>query len=73
MIDTDRLTIIEEGTGNAVRKSGIDCKEIFLVYKGWISNCGYAKTKVFIDESLRKLQIFDHHDAKTTKMFMMFK
>ena len=56
MIDTAQAYHNEEGVGNAVQKSGIDRKEIFLVSKVWISNYGYEKAKASIDESLRKLQ-----------------
>ena len=56
MIDTAQAYHNEEGVGNAVRRSGIDRGEIFLVSKVWISNYGYEKTKASIDESLRKLQ-----------------
>ena len=56
MIDTAQAYHNEEGVGNAVRKSGIDRKDIFLVSKVWISNYGYEKAKASIDESLRKLQ-----------------
>ena len=56
MIDTAQAYHNEEGVGNAVRKSGIGRKAIFLVSKVWISNYGYEKAKASIDESLRKLQ-----------------
>lgn len=56
MIDTAQAYHNEEGVGHAVRKSGIDRKELFLVSKVWISNYGYEKAKDSIDESLRKLQ-----------------
>ena len=56
MIDTAQAYHNEEGVGNAVRRSGINRKEIFLVSKVWISNYGYEKAKASIDESLRKLQ-----------------
>ena len=56
MIDTAQAYHNEEGVGNAMQKSGIDRKEIFLVSKVWISNYGYEKTKASINESLRKLQ-----------------
>ena len=56
MIDTAQAYHNEEGVGNAMRKSGIDRKEIFLVSKVWISNYGYEQAKASIDESLRKLQ-----------------
>ena len=56
MIDTAQAYHNEEGVGNAMRKSGVDRKDIFLVSKIWISNYGYEKAKASIDESLRKLQ-----------------
>ena len=43
MIDTAQAYHNEEGVGNTIRKSDIDCKEIFLVSKIWISNYGYKK------------------------------
>jgi len=56
MIDTAQAYANEEGVGRAVKKSGIDRKDIFLVTKVWISNYGYERAKASIDESLRKLQ-----------------
>lgn len=56
MIDTAQAYHNEEGVGNAVHKSGIDRKELFLVSKVWISNYGHGKAKASIDASLRKLQ-----------------
>ncbi|MDE6494566.1 MAG: aldo/keto reductase [Bacteroidales bacterium] len=56
MIDTAQAYHNEEGVGNAVRRSGINRREIFLVSKVWISNYGYEKAKASIDESLRRLQ-----------------
>ena len=46
----------EEAVGKAIKNSGIDRKDIFLVTKVWVSNGGYEKAKASIDESLRKLQ-----------------
>ena len=56
MIDTAQAYHNEEGVGNAVRRSGIDRRDIFLVSKVWISNYGYEKAKASIDESLSRLQ-----------------
>lgn len=56
MIDTAQAYHNEEGVGNAIRKSGIDRKDIFVVSKVWISNYGYEKAKASIDASLRALQ-----------------
>ncbi len=55
MVDTAQAYHNEEAVSAAVRKSGIDRKDIFLVSKIWISNYGYEKAKASIDESLRKL------------------
>ncbi|MBR1543134.1 MAG: aldo/keto reductase [Bacteroidaceae bacterium] len=56
LIDTAQAYQNEEGVGNAIAKSGIDRKEIFLVSKIWMTNYGYEKAKASIDESLRKLK-----------------
>ena len=56
MIDTAQAYANEEGVGRALKKSGIDRKDIFLVTKVWISNYGYERAKASIDESLKKLQ-----------------
>lgn len=56
LIDTAQAYHNEESVGNAVRKSGIDRRDIFLVSKIWISNYGYKKAKRSIDESLNRLQ-----------------
>lgn len=56
MIDTARVYHNEEGVGNAIVKSGIDRKDLFLVTKIWISDYGYEKAKTSIDESLRRLR-----------------
>lgn len=56
LIDTAQAYFNEEAVGNAIKKSGVDRKDIFLVTKVWVSNGGYEKAKASIDESLRKLQ-----------------
>ena len=56
LIDTAQAYFNEEAVGSAIKKSGIDRKDIFLVTKVWVSNGGYEKAKASIDESLRKLQ-----------------
>lgn len=56
MIDTAQAYHNEEGVGRAVKNSGINRSDIFIVSKVWISNYGYEKVKASIDESLRKLQ-----------------
>ncbi len=56
LIDTAQSYHNEEGVGAAVKKSGINRDEFFLVTKLWISNYGYEKAKKSIDDSLKKLQ-----------------
>ena len=56
MIDTAQAYNNEEGVGAAVQKSGIPRDELFLVSKVWISNYGYEKARVSIDDSLRRLK-----------------
>ena len=56
LIDTAQAYFNEEAVGSAIKNSGIDRKEIFLVSKIWVSNGGYEKAKSSIDESLKKLQ-----------------
>lgn len=42
--------------GEAVKTCGIPREELFLTTKIWISNGGYEKARVSIDESLRRLK-----------------
>ena len=56
LLDTAQAYYNEEAVGSAIKKSGIACKDIFLVTKIWISNAGYEKAKKSIEESLNKLQ-----------------
>lgn len=56
MIDTAQAYHNEEGVGRAVKNSGINRSDIFIVSKVWISNYGYEKAKASIYDSLRKLQ-----------------
>ena len=56
LIDTAQAYFNEEGVGNAIAKSGVARKDIFLVTKVWISNAGEAKAAASIDESLRRLR-----------------
>lgn len=56
MIDTAQAYHNEEGVRRAVKNSGINRSDIFIVSKVWISNYGYEKAKASIDDSLSKLQ-----------------
>jgi diketogulonate reductase-like aldo/keto reductase len=55
-IDTAQGYGNEEGVGNAVKKCGVPRNELFITTKIWITNAGYEKATISINESLRKLQ-----------------
>ena len=55
-IDTAQAYHNEEGVGHAVKRSGVPRHELFITTKVWISNGGYEKARLSIDESLKKLQ-----------------
>lgn len=55
-IDTAQAYYNEEGVGQAISKCGLPREELFVTTKVWISNAGYEKAKVSIEESLRKLK-----------------
>lgn len=45
LIDTAQAYGNEEGVGNAIRKSNIPRKDLFITTKVWISNAGYEKQR----------------------------
>lgn len=55
-IDTAQSYFNEEEVGEALVKSGVPRKEIFLTTKIWVEHYGYEACKASIEESLRKLQ-----------------
>jgi 2,5-diketo-D-gluconate reductase A len=55
-IDTAQSYFNEEEVGNALMKSGIPRKEIFLTTKVWIEHYGYDECRASVLESLRKLK-----------------
>lgn len=44
-IDTAQAYVNETEVGEGIRQSGVDCKDIFLTTKVWISEFGYEKAK----------------------------
>lgn len=56
-IDMGQAYRNEEAVGRAVVKSGVLRNEFFITTKIWISNAGYDKAAISIDESLKKLQM----------------
>lgn len=57
LLDTAQAYGNEEAVGQAIKKSGVDRKELFITTKVWVSNYGYEKTKLTIEDSLRKMQL----------------
>lgn len=55
-IDTAQSYFNEEQIGNAIVKSGVPRKDIFLTTKVWIEHYGYEEAKKAVLESMRKLQ-----------------
>lgn len=55
-IDTAQAYGNEEAVGEAMAKSGIARRDIFLTTKVWISNARYERAKISIEESLKKLK-----------------
>ena len=57
LIDTASAYGNEEAVGNAIKKSGVPRKELFITTKLWISDAGYEKAKQAFELSLKKLQL----------------
>lgn len=55
-IDTAQSYFNEAEVGDALQKSGIDRKEIFLTTKVWIEHYGYENTKASVLKSMEKLK-----------------
>ena len=57
MIDTAASYMNEEAVGKAIKKSGVDRKELFITTKLWVQDTGYEKTTRAFEKSLNKLQL----------------
>ncbi len=57
LIDTAASYMNEAAVGNAIKKSGIDRKELFVTTKLWIQDHGYENTKKAFQKSLDLLQL----------------
>lgn len=57
LVDTAQSYQNETAVGNAIKKSGIDRKDLFITTKLWIQDTGYEKTKIAFEKSLNKLQL----------------
>lgn len=56
MIDTAACYGNEKAVGEAVKESGIEREDVFLVSKVWIQDAGYEKTMVSFQKTLQNLQ-----------------
>lgn len=57
LIDTAQAYYNEEAVGNAIAKSSVARKELFITTKVWLTEHDYDKARASVLESMRKLQI----------------
>jgi diketogulonate reductase-like aldo/keto reductase len=57
LIDTAASYMNEKAVGNAVKKCGINRKELFITTKLWVQDNGYEQTKAAFEKSLERLQL----------------
>ncbi len=57
LIDTAAAYKNEEAVGNAIRRSGVARKDVFVTTKLWVSDAGYESAKKAFDRSLQRLQL----------------
>lgn len=55
LIDTAAAYMNEEAVGQAIRKSGIPRKDLFITTKLWVQDAGYESAKKAFETSLNKL------------------
>jgi 2,5-diketo-D-gluconate reductase A len=57
LLDTAAAYMNETEVGNAMRKSGLERKDLFITTKLWVHDTGYENTKKAFEKSLNKLQL----------------
>jgi hypothetical protein len=57
LIDTAASYMNETAVGNAIKKSGVDRKNLFITTKLWVQDHGYENTKKSFQKSLDKLAV----------------
>jgi diketogulonate reductase-like aldo/keto reductase len=57
LIDTAASYMNEVAVGNAIKKSGVARKDLFITTKLWVQDTGYENTKKAFEKSLNKLQL----------------
>lgn len=57
LIDTAAAYMNEAAVGNAIKKSGVPRKELFVTTKLWIQDTGYETTKKAFEKAMKRLQL----------------
>jgi 2,5-diketo-D-gluconate reductase A len=57
LLDTAASYMNEPAVGNAIKRSGIARKDLFITTKLWVQDTGYERTKKAFEKSLNKLQL----------------
>lgn len=57
LIDTAQAYGNEEAVGRAIKRSGVDRKDLFITTKLWLTDTGYEATKKAFQASLDRLQL----------------
>ena len=57
VIDTAQIYKNEKSVGKAIKKSGLDREEVFIITKVWRSNHGYQRCRDSVLRSLKDLQV----------------
>lgn len=65
MIDTAACYGNEGAVGEAVKESGVDRKDIFLVSKVWIQDAGYERTMASFEKTLENESCVKADNKKT--------
>lgn len=56
-IDTAAAYMNEKAVGNAIKRSNVDRKDLFITTKLWIQDTGYESTKLAFRKSLERLRL----------------
>jgi diketogulonate reductase-like aldo/keto reductase len=57
LLDTAASYGNEQAVGSAIKKSGVNRKDLFITSKLWIEDTSFEGAKVAFDRSLNKLQV----------------
>jgi 2,5-diketo-D-gluconate reductase A len=57
LIDTAASYLNEAAVGHGIKEAGIPREQLFVTTKLWVQDTGYERTRLAIDNSLRRLQL----------------